>query len=89
MGRTVLPLSHALERERQALAKFRRALDAEDRPHFDALFVSAFRQIAAGVSGAFATPMEMLLVAALLECSKRITELEARVEQLLSTPPSP
>jgi hypothetical protein len=79
MGRTVTPFSIVLSQEETRLKKFRRALRAEDRVHFDELFEYARRNVQAAVQAASPEPMESLLLLMLVEMLKEIQALKARV----------
>ncbi|MCI0524865.1 MAG: hypothetical protein L0Y75_06335 [Acidobacteria bacterium] len=79
MGRTVTPFSIVLSQEETRLKKFRRALRAEDRKHFDELFEHARRNIQAAVQAAAPEPMESIFLLMLIEMQKEIQELKARV----------
>ena len=79
MGRTVTPFSIVLSQEETRLKKFRRALRAEDRKHFDELFEHARRNIQAAVQAAAPEPMESIFLLMLIEMQKEIQELKARL----------
>lgn len=85
MGRTVTPFSTVLSQEQSRLARFRRALRAEDRLRFDQLFEHARQNIQAGVQSAAPDPMESLLLLMLIGMQREIDELRAR----LDGPPPP
>jgi hypothetical protein len=82
MGRTVTPFSIVLSQEETRLKKFRRALRAEDRVHFDELFEYARRNVQAAVQAASPEPMESLLLLMLVEMLKEIQALKARLTEL-------
>jgi hypothetical protein len=79
MGRTVTPFSIVLSQEEGRLKKFRRALRAEDRRHFDELFEHARRNIQAAVQAAAPEPMESIFLLMLIEMQKEIQELKVRL----------
>ena len=79
MGRTVTPFSIVLSQEESRLKKFRRALRAEDRKHFDELFEHARRNIQAAVQAAAPEPMESIFLLMLIEMQKEIQGLKARL----------
>jgi hypothetical protein len=81
MGRTVTPFSVVLSQEEARLKKFRRALRAEDRVHFDELFEYARRNVQAAVQAASPEPMESLLLLMLVEMLKEIQALKARLTE--------
>ena len=87
MGRTVTPFSIVLSHEETRLKKFRRALRAEDRKHFDELFEHARRNIQAAVQAAAPEPMESIFLLMLIEMQKEIQELKARIGE--TDPPEP
>src|SRR5262249_17044525 len=79
MGRTVTPFSIVLSQEETRLKKFRRALRAEDRKHFDELFEHARRNIQAAVQAAAPEPMESIFLLMLRERQKETKGLKARL----------
>ncbi len=81
MGRTVTPFSVVLTQEEARLKKFRRALRAEDRRHFDELFEHARRNIQAAVQAAAPEPMESVVLLMLIGMQKEIEDLKARVSE--------
>jgi len=82
MGRTVIPYSQVIEREREEWAKFRRALRRDDQRVFDDLFDIAKLHVQAGVYASRPWPMEPVLMAILLEQQKALRRLEARLAEL-------
>lgn len=82
MGRTVAPFSRVLEEEERALAKFRRALRKEDQEAFDRLFAAGKHHVAASVYAGHPWPMDLILLAALIEQEKDLRRLTAEVDAL-------
>lgn len=76
------PFSIVLTQEEARLGKFRRALRAEDRQHFDELFEHARRNIQAAVQAASPEPMESVLLLMLIGMQKEIQELKARIGEI-------
>lgn len=70
-----------LEATENRWQEYRRALRARDQPHFDELFEHAHAHAdAAGYLNAD-DPIHPILMSMLLEQEKRLTELEARVDE--------
>ncbi|MDX2030220.1 MAG: hypothetical protein SF339_06105 [Blastocatellia bacterium] len=86
MGRTVTPFSIVLSQEQARLAKFRRALRAEDRARFDQLFEHARLNIQAAVQAAAPDPMESLVLLILIGMQREIDELRARLGDVAPPP---
>ena len=82
MGRTITPFSLVLSEQEKRLGKFRRALRAEDRKHFDALFEFARLNPQASVQAAAPEPMESAFLLMLIEMRKEIEVLKARISEL-------
>jgi len=81
MGRTLPSATLQILDERQALAKFRRALRREDQRALDDLFRAARYHVAAIAYTSHLLPLETMLLAMLLEEHKRVLKLEARLGQ--------
>ncbi len=81
MGRTLPSFMQLILHEQQALAKFRRALRAEDQRAFDDLFVAARTHVAAAAYASHALPFEVMLLAMLIEEHKEVMRLRERVER--------
>jgi hypothetical protein len=86
MGRT-LPSSHQLFlQEQESLARFRRALRRSDQLILDDLFARAHQHQAAAAYASHALPLEVFLLAMLLEEHKEVLRLRVLLER--SLPPS-
>jgi hypothetical protein len=68
--------------EQASLAKFRRALRAEDQDAFDDLFRLARYHVAAAAYASHALPFEVMLLAMLLEEHKSVLHLQKEIERL-------
>ena len=75
MGRTVLPYSHVLEKEKESWKLFRKAMSKEDQEAFDRLFDRAKFHTHAAVYQAHSFPMETILLSICLEHEKMIEEI--------------
>ncbi len=75
MGRTVLPYSHVLEKEKENWRLFRKAMSKEDQEAFDRLFDLAKLHTHAAVYQAHCFPMETILLSICLEHEKMIEEI--------------
>ena len=81
MGRTVMPISRAIEEEFQSWGKFRRALRKEDQEALEAMFCAAKFHVAAAAYASRLSPLEAILVSVLLEHQKALTRLERQLAQ--------
>ena len=86
MGRTLPSITQVFLQEQEAFARFRRALRRSDQLVLDSLFAAAHQHLAAAAHAAHATPLEILLLAMLLEEHKEVTRLRSRVEELAPGP---
>ena len=82
MGRTVVSIVQAFHHERESWAKFRRALERNDREAFDRLFQHARQHAAEAAYVARPTPFEAVVMAVLLEQEKALQEVRVRLEWL-------
>ena len=84
MGRTLPSITQAFLEEQGSFARFRRALRRSDQLVLDDLFSSARQHLAAAAYAAHALPMEIFLLAMLLEEHKEVQRLRILVEALQS-----
>jgi hypothetical protein len=96
MGRTLRSISQEFHREREAYAKFRRALSRRDQLALDEVFSQAQVHLAEAAYAAHALPMEVFLLAMLLEQHRQVLRLRRAVHRLtgvddtpVPTPPDP
>jgi hypothetical protein len=82
MGRTNPSITQTFLQEQGALARFRRALRRSDQVIFDDLFARAHQHLAAAAYAAHALPLEVFLLAMLLEEHKEVRLLRQRLETL-------
>lgn len=82
MGRTLPSITTTFHEEQAAFERFRRALRRSDQLALDDLFAGARQHIAAAAYAAHALPMEMFLLAMLLEEHKQVLHLRRLVEEL-------
>jgi len=82
MGRTLPSFMQVILNEQASLAKFRRALRAEDQDAFDDLFRLARYHVAAAAYASHALPFEVMLLAMLLEEHKSVLHLQKEIERL-------
>ncbi len=87
MGRTLPSVTQNFLMEEEAFSRFRRALRRSDQLALDELFVAARQHLAAAAYAAHALPMEIFLLAMLLEEHKEVQRLRTRVEALLAERP--
>ena len=80
MGRTLPSATQAFYQEAGELARFRRALRRSDQVALDDLLAAAQQHLAAAAYAAHALPMEIFLLAMLLEEHKEVLRLRALVE---------
>jgi len=92
MGRTLPSATQNFLLEEESFSRFRRALRRSDQLALDELFVAARQHLAAAAYAAHALPMEVFLLAMLLEEHKEVRRLRTRLEQaetLRGQPPPP
>ncbi len=82
MGRTLPSITQAFLQEQESFNRFRRALRRSDQLALDDLFASAQKHLAAAAYAAHALPMEIFLLAMLLEEHKLNLQLHHRLEAL-------
>jgi hypothetical protein len=75
MGRTVLPYSHVLEKEKESWKLFRKAMSKDDQEAFDRLFDRAKLHTHAAVYQSHSFPIETILLSIRLEHEKMIEEI--------------
>ena len=83
MGRTQVTITQSFLEERQAYARFRRALRKEDQKALDDLFASAQKHLAAANYAAHALPFETFLLSMLLEEHKEVIRLRREIERII------
>ena len=88
MGRTLPSVTQNFLLEEESFSRFRRALRRSDQLALDELFVAARQHLAAAAYAAHALPMEIFLLAMLLEEHKEVQRLRTRVEALLAESPA-
>lgn len=77
MGRTLPTFRALLDRLEVEWSDYRRALTAEEKRRWDALWQQARRHASASTNAAPLNPMEAMLLSVLLEQEKRLAALEA------------
>jgi hypothetical protein len=82
MGRTLATANQILLDEQKAFANFRRALRLSDQQAFDKLFALARKHTAAISMAAHALPLEVILLAMLVEETNELGRLNERLEGL-------
>ena len=75
MGRTLPSITQVFLQEEDALRRFRRALRRSDQLILDDLFTRAHQHQAAAAYAAHALPLEVFLLAMLLEEHKQLRKL--------------
>ena len=84
MGRTLPSATQNFLLEEESFSRFRRALRRSDQLALDELFIAARQHLAAAAYAAHALPMEVFLLAMLLEEHKEARRLRTRLERLES-----
>ena len=82
MGKSVRTITDSYHHETQVLAKFRRGLRRSDQRILDELLSYTHRHLAAASLAADALPMEMFLLAMVIEQQKECELLKNRIERL-------
>jgi len=75
MGRTLPSITQQFLQEQESFNRFRRALRRKDQRALDALFAQARLHIAAAGYAAHALPIEVMLLAMLIEHEKRLDQI--------------
>ncbi len=83
MGRTIPSAMMQFMQEQESFARFRRALRREDQRALDHLFSYAHQHLAAAAYAGHALPLEMYLMAMLLEEHKQVIQLTGQIERLM------
>ncbi len=81
MGRTLPSITQQFLDEQSAFSKFRRALRRSDQLALDDLFANARKHLSAATYASHALPMEVFLLAMLLEEHKEVMRLRQYVEE--------
>jgi hypothetical protein len=84
MGRTLPTISQVFLQEQSRLSAFRRALRRSDQRALDELLTAARQHLAAAAYAADALPMEIFLLAMILEEHKEVMRLRHLIEKLQS-----
>ncbi|MFH1917401.1 MAG: hypothetical protein ABIJ21_09140 [Nanoarchaeota archaeon] len=82
MGRTVLPARWQFEAELDDLRRFRDALRAEDREHYELLMLSARKHISAISYAGSINTWEPIMLCMLIEMEKRLQALENNIKRI-------
>jgi len=85
MGRTLPSATQNFLLEEESFSRFRRALRRSDQLALDELFAAARQHLAAAAYAAHALPMEVFLLAMLLEEHKEVQRLRTRIERAEGT----
>jgi hypothetical protein len=80
MGRTLPSITQVFMQEEDALRRFRRALRRRDQLALDELLDSAQQHLAAAAYAGSALPLEIFLLAMLLEEHKEVARLRELME---------
>jgi hypothetical protein len=83
MGRTVPSITRTFFAEEESFGRFRRALRRSDQLVLDDLFSSAQQHLAAASYASHALPMEVFLLAMVLEEHKEVMRLRSLLEERL------
>jgi len=83
MGRTLPSATQVFLEEEAAFGRFRRSLRRSDQLTLDDLFTSARRHLAAAQYASHALPLEVFLLAMLLEEHKEVMRLREQMDALL------
>ena len=81
MGRTVMPFSLVLEKERGSWKEFRKNLSKEDQKAFDRLFDMAKIHTSAGVYMSHPVPLETILLSICLEHEKMLGDILTKLKE--------
>jgi len=84
MGRTLPSATMAFHEQAESFSRFRRALRRGDQVALDDLFAAAQQHLAAAAYATHPLPMEVFLLAMLLEEHKEVLRLRGLVEHWLA-----
>lgn len=82
MGRTLPSITQVFHDEEESLSRFKRALRLADQRALEELFTLAQQHKAAAANAGHALPMEIFLLAMLLEEHKTVMRLRAQLQAL-------
>jgi hypothetical protein len=82
MGRTLPSITQLFQGEEESINRFKRALRRSDQIALKNLFDLAQQHLAAAAYAAHPLPMEIFLLAMLMEHQKQIELLEARIAEM-------
>jgi hypothetical protein len=83
MGRTLPSITHVFFKEQKSLSNFRRALSRGDQLILDELFTCAHTHSAPAAYAAHTLPMELFLLAMLMEAHKEVMRLRRMIYVVL------
>ena len=83
MGRTLPSITHVFYQEQKSLSGFRRALSRSDQLVLDELFTFAGLHLAPAAYAAHTLPIQIFLLAMLLEEHKEVIRLRGLVSNIL------
>jgi hypothetical protein len=83
MGRTLPSITYVLFKEQKSLGNFRRALSRSDQLMLDELFTNTGLHLAPAAYAAHTLPIEIFLLAMLLEEHKEVMRLRGVVGDVL------
>jgi hypothetical protein len=84
MGRTVAPISYVFIRAKESFSAFRKALKRSDQRAQDELFVNANLYLAPAAFVAHPLPLEIFLLAMILEEHKEVMRIRELIEESFS-----
>ena len=83
MGRTLPSITQVFQMEEDSLKRFHRALRRSDQHALDELFSAAQHHLSAAAYAAHSLPMEIFLLAMMLEEHKEVLRLKSQIDALL------
>lgn len=85
MGRTVPSITAVYYYELAALSQFKHALKRSDQLVFDELFANARIHLAEAAYAAHPLPLEIFMLAMILEEHKEVMRMRRRLEEVIGT----
>jgi hypothetical protein len=85
MGKSVRTITDSFHLEAQVLSNFRRGLRRQDQAVLDDLLGFTHQHLAAASLATDALPMEMFLLAMIIEQQKEIAALQVQLERLVQS----
>jgi hypothetical protein len=88
MGRTLPSATQLFIEQERLFNRFKHAVSRSDQHHITTLFDNAHKHVACMAYAAHPIPLQMILLAMLVEEHKEVTRLRSQVAELAANPPA-